>query len=126
VLYDQYFTVEDKEDLNLQAMIKSDFIRANVNFFFVHVDSGHNYLPNFIFEGGKKLAVSSIPGGTYRLVIFSQNCADDKGLRFKAMHFQFRFIFNSFEESQTTQIRQVTQLQTDKQKRRLGKPIELS
>ena len=36
ILYDQYFTVEDKEDLNMQAMIKSDFLRSNVNFFFIH------------------------------------------------------------------------------------------
>ena len=74
MLYDEEFLVEDTEDLNLMAKINSDFLRADVNFLLIHVESNHIFKPQHIFESGKKLALMNIPGGIYRLLIFTQNC----------------------------------------------------
>ena len=42
-LYDEVVIFEDRDDMNLAMKVSSDFLRANVNFVMIHVDSEHHF-----------------------------------------------------------------------------------
>ena len=44
-LYDEGVIFEDRDDMNLAMKVSSDFLRADVNFVLIHVDSEHHLLP---------------------------------------------------------------------------------
>ena len=44
-LYDEVVLFEERDDLNLVMKVSSDFLRSNVNFALIHIDSGHHFAP---------------------------------------------------------------------------------
>ena len=44
-LYDEVVMFEERDDMNMVMKVSSDFLRSNVNFILIHVDSGHHFVP---------------------------------------------------------------------------------
>ena len=56
-LYDEVVMFEERDDMNMVMKVSSDFLRSNVNFILIHVDSGHHFVPQHTFEDAKKLVL---------------------------------------------------------------------
>ena len=70
ILLDQVILFEERDDLNLAMRVASDFMRADINFVLIDIQTEHHYMPQHIFEDAKKLVIPELPPGFYRLMIF--------------------------------------------------------
>jgi hypothetical protein len=93
---------EERDDLNLAFRVASDFMRADINYVLIHIESEHKYMPQHTFEDAKKLVVPELPPGYYRLMIFMQNVEVARNTIFQPIVFQFSFKVFSFNGHDNT------------------------
>jgi len=108
VLFDESMIFEDRDDLNLAMKISSDFLRSDVNFVLIHVESDHHFMPQHIFEDSKKMSLPEMTPGVYRLIIFMQNVEMTRNTIFQPVLFSFNFRLFSFIERDTTYVSEMT------------------
>lgn len=102
ILFDQVIMFEEREDLHMAMKVASDFMRADVTFLLTNLDEDHHYMPQHIFEDGKKMVLTELPPGFYRLVIFMQNVENAHNTIFQPVIFQFNLkLFSFFERDET-------------------------
>ena len=94
--------------MNLAMKVASDFLRADVNFVMIHVETNHHFMPQHIFEDAKKMILPELPPGHFRIIIFMQNAEVSMNTIFEPALFSFNFRFFSFEERGTTYVHRVT------------------
>ena len=99
---------EERDDMNLAMKVSSDFLRADVNFVMIHVDSEHHFLPQHTFEDSKKLVVPDLAPGYYRIIVYMQNVEMARNTAFEPALFSFNFRFFSFVEKDTTFVHPVS------------------
>ena len=99
---------EERDDMNLAMKVSSDFLRADVNFVMIHVDSDHHFLPQHSFEDAKKLVVPDLAPGYYRIIVFMQNVDMARNTAFEPALFSFNFRFFSFFERSGTFVHPVS------------------
>ena len=102
MLFDEVVLFEDRDDLNLAMKVSSDFLRADVNFLLVHLDTDHHFMPQHIFEDAKKMMIPDLIPGLYRIVIFMQNVDMPRNTIFQPALFSLNFRLFSFIERDAT------------------------
>ena len=93
--------------------VSSDFLRSDVNFLLIHLDTDHHFMPQHRFEDAKKLSLPDLIPGLYKIVIFMQNVENGHNVIFEPVLFSFNFRFFSFVERDQTTIVPVTNYDGD-------------
>lgn len=72
IVYQSQFMLEPKTGINLEVSTTSDFLRLDISFLVVNMQTRHIYSPLSVSEDKKKLLVPDIPGGTYKLYVYAR------------------------------------------------------
>ena len=82
--------------------VSSDFLRADVNFVMVEMETDHHYNPQHHFEDSKKMVIHDLPTGLYRVMVYMQNVQYGTASIFDHVTFSFNFRLFSFHDRDTT------------------------
>ena len=107
ILVDEIVLFEDRDDLNLAMKVSSDFIRADVTFVMIEMETDHHYMAQHIFEDAKKMIVPELTPGFYRMIVFMQNVEAPRNTIFQPVLYSFNFRLFSFIERDHTFIHEV-------------------
>lgn len=107
ILADEVVLFEDRDDLNLAMKVSSDFLRADVTFVMVDLETNHHYMSQHIFEDAKKMILPELTPGFYRVIVFMQNVEATRNTIFQPVLYSFNFRLFSFIERDHTFLHEV-------------------
>ena len=85
----------------------SDFLRADVTFVMINLETEHHFMSQHIFEDSKKMILPELVPGFYRIIVFMQNVETPRNTIFQPVIYSFNFRLFSFIERDHTFLHEV-------------------